>query len=56
MHSNAGQAGNQDHEINFVIVKFSVIFAVHPLIQPRNQDQVGSYDEDNENNGAKNIN
>lgn len=55
MHCYASQAGNQNHEVDLVIVDFSVIFAVHPKIQPRNQDQVGCYNQDDEDNGAKNV-
>lgn len=55
MNTNTGQAGNQNHHVDLIIVVLSVIFAVHPKVQPRDQDQIGSYDEDHEDNGAENV-
>lgn len=56
MHSDTDQTGRQDHDIDIVIVAFSVILAVHPKVKPSNQDQVGSNDEDHEDNGAYYVN
>lgn len=40
MYSNAKLAGNQDHYVYLVVVRVGVIFAVYPIIQPRNQEKV----------------